>query len=36
MSRPNPPSYKTLSCSAYNKALKRHGSLAIWFGLEMV
>ena len=31
MSRPNTPSYKTLNWPAYNKALKRRGSLTIWF-----
>ena len=31
MSRPNTPSYKTLNWPDYNKALKRRGSLTIWF-----
>jgi hypothetical protein len=31
MSRPNTPSYKTRNWRAYNKALKRRGSLTIWF-----
>ena len=31
MSKPNTPSYKTLNWPAYNKALKRRGSLTIWF-----
>ena len=36
MSRPNTPTYKTLNWPAYNKALKRRGSLAIWFDPDMV
>ena len=35
MSRPNTPSYKTLNWPAYNKVLKRRGSLTIWFDLGM-
>jgi hypothetical protein len=35
MSRPNTPTYKTLNWPAYNEALKRRGSLAIWFDPEM-
>ena len=31
MSRPTPPTYKTRNWPAYNKALKRRGSLTIWF-----
>ena len=31
MSRPNTLSYKTLNWPAYNEALKRRGSLTIWF-----
>ena len=31
MSKPNTPSYKTLNWPDYNKALKRRGSLTIWF-----
>ena len=31
MSRRNTPSYKTLNWPEYNKALKRRGSLTIWF-----
>jgi hypothetical protein len=31
MSRPNTPTYKTLNWPEYNKALKRRGSLTIWF-----
>jgi hypothetical protein len=36
MSRPNTLTYKTLNWPAYNKALKRRGSLAIWFDPDMV
>ena len=36
MSRPNTPTYKTLNWPAYNKALKRRGSLTIWFDPDMV
>jgi hypothetical protein len=36
MSRPNAPSYKKLNWPAYNKALKRRGSLTIWFDPGMV
>ena len=36
MSRANTPSYKTLNWPAYNKALKRRGSLTIWFDPEMI
>src|SRR6056297_47758 len=35
MSRPTPPTYKTRNWSAYNEALKRRGSLTIWFDPEM-
>mgnify|MGYP002147167632 CR=1 FL=1 len=35
MSKPNTPTYKTLNWPAYNKALKRRGSLAIWFDPTM-
>ena len=31
MSRPNTPTYKTLNWPSYNEALKRRGSLMIWF-----
>jgi ABC-type sugar transport system ATPase subunit len=31
MSRPNAPTYKTLNWPAYNRALKRRGSLSVWF-----
>jgi len=36
MSRPTPPSYKTPNWPAYNKALKRRGSLTIWFDPTMI
>lgn len=36
MSRPTPPTYKTRNWSAYNEALKRRGSLTIWFDPEMI
>lgn len=35
MSRPPPPTYKTRNWPAYNKALKRRGSLTIWFDPAM-
>ena len=36
MSRPTPPAYKTRNWPAYNEALKRRGSLTIWFDTEMI
>tara|TARA_R110000782_G_scaffold247969_1_gene334841 strand:+ start:155 stop:1087 length:933 start_codon:yes stop_codon:yes gene_type:complete len=36
MSRHKPPTYKTTNWPAYNKALKRRGSLTIWFDPEMI
>ncbi|MBX9699550.1 MAG: IS5 family transposase [Acetobacteraceae bacterium] len=35
MSRPTPPTCKTKNWPAYNKALKRRGSLTIWFDPAM-
>jgi len=35
MSKPIVPTYKTTNWTAYNKALKRRGSLTIWFDPEM-
>ena len=35
MSRPTPPTYRTRNWLAYNEALKRRGSLTIWFDPEM-
>ncbi|APG49153.1 transposase, IS4 family (plasmid) [Phaeobacter porticola] len=35
MSRPTPPTYKIKTWRAYNEALKRRGSLTIWFDPEM-
>lgn len=35
MSRPTSPAYKTRNWPAYNEALKRRGSLAIWFDPAM-
>jgi len=35
MSRYTAPTYKTRNWPAYNEALKRRGSLTIWFGPEM-
>ncbi|MET4103491.1 hypothetical protein ABIE58_002933 [Roseovarius sp. MBR-78] len=35
MSRPTPPTYKIKNWRAYNAALKRRGSLTIWFDPEM-
>jgi len=36
MSRPTPATYKTRNWPAYNEALKRRGSLTIWFDPEMI
>ena len=35
MSRPTPPAYRTRNWPAYNEALKRRGSLTIWFDPTM-
>ena len=35
MSRPTPPAYKTRNWPADNEALKRRGSLTIWFDPAM-
>jgi|GEM_PF-3286557 len=35
MSRPIPPTFKTKNWQAYNEALKRRGSLTVWFDPEM-
>jgi len=35
MSKPTAPTYKTTNWTAYNEALKRRGSLTIWFDAEM-
>ena len=35
-SRPNPPCCKTKNWSDYNAALKKGGSLTIWFDPDMV
>ena len=35
MSRPTSPTYKTRNWPAYNEALKRRGSLTIWFDPDM-
>ena len=35
MSRPTPPAYKTRNWPAFNRALKRRGSLTIWFDPAM-
>ncbi|MFM7445268.1 MAG: IS5 family transposase [Tabrizicola sp.] len=35
MSRPTPPAYKTRNWPAYNEALKRRGSLTVWFDPAM-
>ena len=35
-SRPTPPSYKTRNWPDYNAALKKRGSLTIWFDPNMV
>mgnify|MGYP001059470490 FL=1 len=36
MSRPTPPIYRTRNWPAYNEALKRRGSLTIWFDVEII
>ena len=36
MSRPSPPTYRTQNWPAYNEALKRRGSLTIWFDPAMI
>lgn len=36
MSRPTPPAYKTRNWPTYNEALKRRGSLTIWFDPSMI
>ena len=36
MSRPRPPTYRTQNWPAYNEALKRRGSLTIWFDPAMI
>lgn len=35
MSRSTPLGYRTKDWRAYNEALKRRGSLTVWFGLSM-
>ena len=35
MSRPTPPAYEARNWPAYNEALRRRGSLTIWFDPEM-
>lgn len=35
MSKPTPPTYKTRNWASDNEALKRRGSLTIWFDLAM-
>ena len=35
MSRPTPPAHKTRNWPAYNEALRRRGSLTIWFDPAM-
>ena len=36
MSKPTRPAYKTRNWPAYNEALKRRGSLTIWFDPDMI
>ena len=36
MSKPILPTYKTKNWSDYNAALKKRGSLSIWFDPEMI
>jgi hypothetical protein len=35
MIKPNTPTYKTLNWPSYNEALKRRGSLTVWFDPDM-
>jgi hypothetical protein len=35
MSKPTPPTYKATNWAAHNEALKRRGSVTIWFDPEM-
>ena len=35
MSKPAPPQYKTTNWPAYNRALRRRGSLTIWLDRDM-
>src|SRR4028118_1865045 len=35
MTKPAPPTYRTTNWRAYNAALRRRGSLLIWFDPEM-
>lgn len=36
MNGPTPPAYRTKNWPAYNEALKRRGSLAIWVDPAMI
>ena len=36
MSKPSPARYRTTNWSSYNDALRRRGSLLVWFDREMV
>ena len=36
MNRQHPSTYKTVNWPSYNKALKRRGSLTIWFDPDMI
>jgi hypothetical protein len=36
VSRPTPTTYRARNWPAYNEALKRRGSLTIWFDPEMI
>ena len=36
MSKPSPARYRTTNWSSYNEALRRRGSLLVWFDREMV
>ncbi len=35
MSKPTPPQYKTTNWPAYNRALRKRGSLTVWFDKDM-
>ena len=35
LSSPNTPTFKNMNCSAYDEALKRRGSLTVWFDPDM-
>ena len=36
MPKPSPTRYRTMNWSDYNAALRKRGSLSVWFDLEMI